>query len=212
MRIYLLAFFALTTSHSFAQEKHLFDLETGPMYSSLRTEGGRVLGKRVYLLAGINYKYSLQPVLAIKTGLFFERKGVRFDNMIPMPFPSKVSQKVSVNYDYIVMPLQLSLKTKGDTFFYSNVGIFLGVLLSQKIIFHPYLSHPGFTEDHTSETRRYDLGPLIETGIGFQFLGRKCEAGLRICMGLVDTNMAEGPNVVDPVFTNSMGIKLGVGI
>ena len=210
MKDLFITIFVMFISTVYSQEKHQFSVETGAMQSSLRSEviGGRRLGTRIYLLAGIEYRYAMTTQFAIKTGLSFERKGIKAENIIPSAYQT---QKINVDYDYLILPLQISWKTKGATYFYTNTGMFFGFLLSQKVVFKKHPMNPGFTEDRTNETKRYDLGPIIEMGLGFQVLGRKCEVGLRESFGLIDTNLVDAPNVYS-VWINSLGLKVGVSI
>ena len=112
------------------------------------------------LSAGINLEYILSPALSVKTGLCYERRGYRNDHIIGAPI-----KDLTINNDYLLTPLLVSLSTKGVTKFYVNGGVFFGFLLSSTRVIGFYGDQDEEIRDVNEKARKYDFGLSFGCGV-----------------------------------------------
>ena len=112
------------------------------------------------LSPGINLEYILSPALSVKTGLCYERRGFRTDRIIGGGF-----KDLTLNNDYLLTPLLVSLSTKGVAKFYVSGGVFFGFLLSSTQVIGFYGDQDEEIRDVSENARKYDFGLSFGCGV-----------------------------------------------
>jgi len=112
------------------------------------------------LSPGFNLEYILSPALSLKTGLCYERRGYRVDHIIGGPI-----NDLTINNDYLLTPLLVSLSSKGVTRFYVSGGVFFGFLLSSTQVITFYGDIDEEIRDDNENTSKYDFGLSFGCGV-----------------------------------------------
>ena len=211
-----IAFLILTTINclmTYGQDtKIIVGFDLTPTVTSLR--GNSMTDDydaRFSISTGLTFEYIIYKNISIKSGLAYERKGSKSSIFImDETEPILENQDIRLNFDYLTLPILVSVATKGKTTLYVNAGPYFGFLLSQKIKYSAVGSYPEMTVDNLDYSRRMDFGLSIGLGLNIHLTKKLLlDLGLRETWGLLNTSKTE---VIDDgsIKTNSFGLLLGL--
>lgn len=193
----------LASNNLFAQAyfQWEFGLEAGGGIRSLRFDPKDSIFKTgVSYTGGIAGSYYFSPMISLKLGAAYERKGGDFESTI-----GTTTTTGKVNMDFVSIPLLLKFKFgTGKTKFFVNVGPYLGILLANKTKIGD-----SSEVDNKDSSKTTDFG--ISGGLGVEFLvgknmGFTIEA--RDNYGLTNLNDRKATPVTE-VKTNTANLMLG---
>ena len=209
----LTIFFALLTLNSFSQKK-TYDIgfEAGINYGSLR---GNEFANDFYkskfsYSAGAFVEYSLNDIYALRSGLYYDRKGASYD----IDETNEVGDIVGIvhgttNLDYLVVPFLLRAHFGKETRFFINGGPFVGFLISAKDKIDEFKPYPGYEYDTKDNYNKTDIGLSFGAGMSFPF-GKRFEGSFEFKDNLGLTNIASYDNYFfGKVKTNALYFLLG---
>ena len=198
-----------TTIHG-QDSKILLGIDIQPTISSLYgSEYLEDYDRRISCSFGFSIDYIVSERNIIKSGIYYDRKGVKTDVYVGTDSRIYPGSALTVTYDYISVPFLETLTTKGKTKFFITVGPSIGYLTSHKWIIKPANRGEEMKIDITEEANKFDIGFTFGGGIAI-YLTEKLHLNieLRDNIGLIDTNKQE--NYVEK--TKICGLLLGLRI
>ncbi|HLO58918.1 MAG TPA: porin family protein [Bacteroidales bacterium] len=160
---------------------------------------------------GFSFEYPVTSNFYLKTALGYERKGAKTTIVLLDEYSMIVGhQHVKFNFNYLVLPVLVTLYTNGKIKLYVNSGPYFGFLLNQNIYYSAVGEHPEFEADYTDYTRRIDWG--LSVGFGIQLPIKNnilFETGLTGDFGLTNTSKSE-LLYSGSIRPNSFGLQFGI--
>ncbi len=201
----------ITTSNLQAQTyKWEFGVEAGAGIRSLRTNPTDSAFKTdIGFTGGIAGQYNMSPMLSLRLGAAYERKGAKFETTGGTTTTTAITGKVNVDYISIPLLLRVTFGKGKEVNFFVNAGPFVGILLANKIKVDAFGTNPETEIDNKDSTKKVDFG--ITGGLGVSFLvgknmGFTVEA--RDNFGLTDINDRK-TTIIEEIKTNSANLLLG---
>ena len=185
--------------------KYQFGVEGGPglcfaLNGSFKTIGSPTIGGS----AGFSFQYQFSRFLALKSNLFFERKG--YEESVTSP----ASQGTAYcHFDYLVLPVLFRVYFDQGNHFFFNTGPYFGCLLSQTYTFETFKTH-----SFEKSFKRFDLGIALGFGGSFRlYRNFSMSVELRELFGLFNINKnsdsGNSDNLSYKTFNNSLTCLIG---
>ena len=145
--------------------------------------------KRICLYsAGISVQYNFPKLFSIQSGLLYERKGGGDMNIIVTDEMGRKigTASVTMNFDYLVMPLLAKVSLGKKTKFFLSAGAYLAYCQMAKINYNS-TAIDGYSRDLSSQYKKQDAGLMIGGGVAIPVLSKlSLSAELRYSQGLHD--------------------------
>jgi hypothetical protein len=133
---------------------------------------------RLGLEFGLTYDYFFKNNFTMGADLIYNQRGFTFDIIFTDDYgiPTGEKSTTKFNYDYISLPLKVGFM-HGKTFsIFANIGLTPSILVDAKYItptfeFNELIIH-GETIDITKNVKMFDLGGIVEIGVGYRFKER----------------------------------------
>lgn len=167
MKKLLLIVFMFGTVLVFGQTKGFsVGLEAGP---SLRlVKGNKIINSisdpALGFSGGMMLQYRFTRLVAIRTGVSFERKGYKVDGTRTDTNGVPIEGGVTIysNFDYIVLPLLVNFSFGERVRLFVNIGAYTGYLVKQSEVIKPDGIFPA--TDNTPFFKEFDYG--LVSGVG----------------------------------------------
>lgn len=197
-----------------------YGVHIGPNYSSLR---GYEIPISPYwysessgfsFLGGLDFEYSLNAKLSLKTELNFEQKVLKGNNRIELSdingYQKNISFTTKEKFNYLTLPILLKYNFQEKSSFYVNGGFFIGYLLNAKLTNDIDPSIMKTEDTDTSDFyKKIDSGLVLGIGKSFDIgTNKSISVEIRDNLGLSRINK-------QPVWesgykkTNSLNLILG---
>ncbi len=170
LAIITITFFTL---NAFSQ-KHIIGVSGGVNFAGI---GVSFLGRNHNnllpgLITGISYERILTNHFSFGAGLLYNQRGssdyqVWTDCYVGTNWPL---DKINIRYEYFSIPIKASYKTTGKLFAIGSIGVMPSLLYQAKSnIPINYFTQGSLetTANETSRTDRFDLGAIVELGLGY---------------------------------------------
>lgn len=167
MKTFFTAIFTIIIALStLAQEQKIYiGVDAGPSLTTLRNKSNNGIKSKTGFAAGASFEYLFSQSLGIKSGLLFEQKGAKDELLLTDEYGNYLeTNEVTIDYNYLILPLLFAYHTPGKTGFYANAGPYFGFLLSNIVYYEDTDQISGRKDDFTSETNAVDFG--LSFGIG----------------------------------------------
>jgi len=152
---------------------------------------------------GLSASYSITPYFSINSGLGFERKGRKVNNIVLMdPLGNIMSNyTLHLNYDYLVLPVKAAFQTKGKVKVYINGGFFVGYMVN-----YSETSGMSFTASKltTSDFNRFEGGLTAGAGAYIPLFNK-----VTLSIGIVD-NLGLSNIYKSHLKSNTIGALVGL--
>jgi hypothetical protein len=201
--LYVSAFFLCTTT--FNQESKInVGIEFSPTIRSLH--GGYYSNDNYGLgyYAGLKFQYRIKGLFSFNSGIIYERKGLATKmDMMNEELELIGTTKMSINFDYIILPVLGSISNRKD-FFHVTTGPFLGYLVSHIDKYTAVGEIPAGEYDMTKNTERLDFGWIFDVGFTIKLNNKlRLDLGIRENLGLANLGKLK---------TNSIGLRTGLKV
>lgn len=214
-KILLITVLACAYSATFSQtSKFTLGIELKPTIAWL--SGNSVIGidkSRVGYGVGISSSYTINTHLGLKSGLFYERKGMKDLINFTDNDGNPLGSEVLFNNDYLILPILFSYNTEGDVKFYIDFGPYFGYLLKEESVLTESELYPEIKTDLTEYSKRFDFGVSIGSGISIPLNSRLlCDVGVKGDFGLMDTSNSNNSVITNGgrIIPNSIGLNVGI--
>lgn len=127
-------------------------LKIDPPYPSLDTRAG------FSYTGGMSIQYNIDDTWAIKIGAAYEKKGTDFDR-------TDIQTDGHVDLNYIAIPLLFRSKFGKGIKYFTNVGPYLGIFLSNRTTINAYSGNPSVEINNDSSTKSIDFGLSLGFGL-----------------------------------------------
>ena len=211
--IIILGIILLSVSNSFSQSsRSTVGFEGGSSFVTVY--GNAIAGENrsaaFRFSGGFSYQYRISDLFALRTNLFFERKGnkVIIDDMI-LGVPVDITGHNY--YNYLTVPLLCRVTFGKKIKFFANAGPYAGALLSERSIAETTSKDQPRTESTDIERyERMDYG--ISSGIGMNFkLLEDISLGFELRNNLGLRNISKRPVLNDgTIKNNTTSLLIGI--
>jgi hypothetical protein len=188
----------LTTSHTFAQHRKKFGVNTGLTYSAFRGMDvpGVDYGYETGLVVGFSYEYYLNENLSVKANLFYDKKSSKGSaKTVSQEFQDPAFTQADIafkfNYYYLTLPVLLKYDFKNCHGLFVNGGPFLGYLLDSEFVGKATdgIQTASYTESTTYYNNHFDAGLTLGVGMAFKIESKNyIVVEIRDNLGLAQTN------------------------
>ena len=186
----LLSFFCHLYPMVAQQNKFEMGIIGGP--NAVKLVGNKLIEtyyKRLFLYsAGISIQYNFPKRISFQSGLLDERKGCGDKNIsVTDEMGRKIgTAKLSLNFDYLVLPLIAKASFGKKTKFFFSWGTFLAYCLTSELNYSSTLVI-GYSRNLGSQYKKQDAGIMIGGGLDFPIYSKlSFSAEYRYCKGLHD--------------------------
>ncbi len=212
MKKYLLFTLIMIPSIAFTQNK--IGLEIGPSYTFFYGDAiyDDFFNPKFGYIGGISFEKDLIKKIAIKTGLFFENKGVQTEEIFYTTINAQnlgTARIKHANY-YLTLPLMVKYNMKS---FYINGGPYLSYLIDAK--YRQIGLSGGVTDtvlDNKPLYKKFDAGLMLGVGKTISLKKFSMYFEIRNSLGLLNIH-ATLPNAVSlsngKGYTNSTALIIG---
>lgn len=208
---------ALSSSVSLAQTNGIYiGIEGGPNRTWI--SGNEYFNKSgnskkaANFFAGASFELCFTENTALKTGLAFERKGVKFTSIVRDDFSNPIGGVPARTYlDYLTLPLMAKIAFGKNPKFFVNAGPYIGYLLSQKdVVYDDEFMHTVFTVDNSDRYKKLDMG--VAAGLGTEVaLTDQVKLSLEVRHNLGVYNIYSVPTFFNGIMkTNSTNLLFGL--
>lgn len=212
--IFMLGIILLSVSTSFSQSsRSTIGFEGGASFVTIYgNEYAEDKGSGVFRFSGgFSYQYRVSDLFALRTNVFYERKGNRIylDDILLSGEPIELTGRNY--YDYLTVPLLCRVTFGKKIKFFANAGPYAGVLVSQRIITETNSkNYPGTESNDIDDFVRMDYG--ISSGVGMNFkLLEDISLGFELRNNLGLRNISNGPVYNDgAIKNNTTSILIGL--
>lgn len=146
--------------------KYNIGIEGGPGLIHLRGDG-LGLNPGIGFSGGATFQYNFPKVMALRTGLGFERKGAQsYDITICDDAGNALGiTQLRLNYDYITLPLLLRANFGKKVTLFVNAGVYFGCLIQERSVAIESFGRPNIASaNNASAYQRFDTG--LSSGLG----------------------------------------------
>jgi opacity protein-like surface antigen len=213
----LCAIIALSSSVSFAQTHGMYiGTEGGPNRTSIWgneyiTKSGEPK-KAPNFFTGASFEFCFTEFTSLRTGLAFERKGVRFMSVVRDEYSNPIGSVPARNYlDYLTLPLMAKVAFGKKPKFFVNAGPYIGYLISQKdVIYDSEFMNAVITVNNSERYKKLDMG--FTAGLGTEMpLTDKVKLSFELRQNLGVYNVYNVPTFFDGIMkTNSTNLLFGL--
>jgi hypothetical protein len=168
-------------------------------------------GLRLGYSGGIIFQYNFKNTLALKSGVYYERKGSSYDFGATDPSGNVVGTITGrENFDYVEIPMLLRATFGKKLNGFANAGPFVGFLLKQTNSTDSYNIFPASNSDNTENFKKVEAG--LSFGIGLLYhMEEKYSLSIEVRDNLGLTNTSALPVYDDgTITTNSIGLFFGI--
>lgn len=160
---------------------------------------------------GLNTEFTISTLLSLKSGISYERKGLKKRYIMPDEDDLSVSSvNHYFNFDYLVLPVLFSFSKGEIVKVYLDLGPYFGYLLRQETISGAIYNTPEQSSNDISIYNRMDFGLSFGTGIAIPINSKiSFNAGIKADIGLIDI-MKTDVDHDGSVKTNSLGLQVGI--
>ncbi len=176
MTRYVIIFVFLFSISSFAQN-NIIGFGAGVNWSNVNTKDfldDKNKDSRLGFSGDLIYEYFFNEHLFLKTGVTYSQRGFSLDSHIYDDVGNVLNSiTTTFNYDYLAIPLTIGYRTKGDIYFFGNIGFLPAMLVSAKTK-TPIVDHINGeiikyeTYDVKDRVTNIDYGGIVKLGIGYE--------------------------------------------
>jgi hypothetical protein len=143
--------------------------------------GSNVVNERTFrkgLNTGLTYDHFFTPNFSVGTGIIYNQRGYRTNIIFTDEIGNETGESATLtyNYDYITLPLKLTVQFGNSIYGFGSIGLSPSILVKAQYI-EPRIEHngnviPAKTYDIQNSLNQFDIGAFVEIGGGYKFKGR----------------------------------------
>lgn len=172
--------FLIVSANDLSAQKHIIGVRGGTTTSNIISENPWMYKNENMnrIFGGVSYQYILNKNIYLGADLIYNQKGYS----VPVVYTNdqgeviKIAGYIDYKYDYLSLPLFLGFKVGNRLNAFAHLGLMPSHLVYAEVdnsnYNDPLIDMFQINSDITKSVSKFDLTPIAELGIGFNFTDR----------------------------------------
>ena len=129
---------------------------------------------RTGFAVGLSYDYIFKKNFIVGADILYNQRGFTTDIIFTDEHGNLTGQKATMNYnyDYLTIPLKVGYHYGKSFYCFVNIGLTPAILMDAQTIIPKIKFLPSEKHDVTDRVNKFDIGGIIEIGVGYKFIDR----------------------------------------